>query len=120
MTFTSVVQVNAINVYLDDIGNGPGTFTLALYGDDSVKHLPESLLDSVSATFTHAGWNEAANLDWSVGLGTYWIAIEGQDPFNGGFAGVMPVGAPTPLTHTAFNDGSGYRPADGLGFGLQL
>ena len=120
VTFTSSVQIDAINVYLDDIGNGTGTFTLALYADDNVKHLPENLLNSVSATFTHAGWNGAAHLDWSVGLGTYWIAIEGQDPFNGGFIGVMPVGAPAPLTHTAFNDSSGYRPADGLSFGLQV
>lgn len=120
VTFTNSVQVNAINAYLDDMGNGPGTFTLALYGDNSVKHAPGNLLSSVSTMFTNTGWNEAANLNWSIGPGTYWIAIEGQDPFSGGFTGVAPVGAPSPLAHTAFNDGSGYKSADGLSFGLRV
>ncbi len=120
VTFTNSVQINAINAYLDDMGNGAGTFTLALYTDNSVKHVPGSLLNSVSTAFTNTGWNEAANLNWLVGSGTYWIAIEGQDPFGGGFIGVAPVGVPSPLAHTAFNDGSGYKSADGLSFGLRV
>ncbi len=120
VTFTNSVQINAINAYLDDMGNGAGTFTLALYADNSVKHVPGSLLNSVSTAFTNTGWNEAANLSWLVGSGTYWIAIESQDPFGGGFIGVAPVGAPSPLAHTAFNDGSGYKSADGLSFGLRV
>lgn len=118
--FANSVQVNAINAYLDDMGNGPGSFTLALYADNSVSHAPGSLLNSASAAFTTTGWNGATNLNWSVGPGTYWVAIEGQDPFNGGFVGVAPVGAPSPLAHTAFNAGSGYQSADGLSFGLQV
>lgn len=120
VTFTNSIQVNTISAYLDDMGNGTGTFTLALYADNGVKHVPGSLLNSVPTTFTSIGWNETTNLNWSVGPGIYWIAIEGQDPFSGGFIGVAPVGAPSLLAHTAFNDGSGYRLADGLSFGLRV
>jgi hypothetical protein len=120
VNFSLASQINTISSYLDDLGNGGGSFSVSLYSDNSNK--VGNQLYSASATFGSVGWNAASNLNWAVDSGNYWVAIEVTDGLSNF---VAPLGAPTLLTHTAYNDGtylanSGYKTYDGLSFGLQV
>ena len=120
VNFTQAYQINSISSYLDDLGNGGGSFSVALYSDNGNK--VGSQLYNASATFGSVGWNAASNLNWAVGSGNYWVAVEVTDGVS---SFVAPLGAPTLLAHTAYNDGtyfanSGYKTYDGLSFGLQM
>jgi hypothetical protein len=117
MHFNAATQINSIQAYLDG-GNNGDSFTIALY--DNTGNLPGNVVNTAAATFNSTGWNGASNLNWSVGAGDYWVAIEvqGSDTLNFGAA---PVGAPHPLSHTAFNPGSGYQlTSQPLSFGVQV
>ena len=121
VNFSLASQINSISSYLDDLGNGGGSFSVALYSDNSNK--VGSQLYSASATFSSVGWNAASNLNWAVDSGNYWVAVEVTD---GSSNFVAPLGAPTLLAHTAYNDGtyfanSGYNTTNNaLSFGLQV
>jgi hypothetical protein len=120
VNFSLASQINSISSYLDDLGNGGGSFSVALYNDNSNK--VGSQIYSASATFSNVGWNAASNLNWAVDSGNYWVAIEVSDGLSNF---VAPLGAPTLLAHTAYNDGtynanSGYNTYNGLSFGLQV
>lgn len=112
--FDQATQIDSVLGYLDDNGNGGGNFSIALYTDNANK--VGSFISSADAAYSNLGWNGASNLNWSVDAGDYWVALEVNDFSNF----LLPVGAPNPLTHTAFNEDSGYKTFDGLSFGLQV
>jgi hypothetical protein len=88
------------------------TFTVSLYGAGS-GNVPGALLDSATATFNGDGWNGLNQANWKVGPGNYWVAFEvGQNDTlaSNWETSTMNVGAPHPLDHTAYFDGSGYHP----------
>lgn len=121
VSFQQSSVIESINAYVNDMGSG-GTFTVALYSD-SATHLPGSLLNSWTATFSSAsnldGWNGVSNLNQSVSAGSYWVALEVQG--SDSFSGSAPLSPPAPLAKYAFNDGSylGYQ-AMSQAFGLQV
>lgn len=115
--FSQAFNINSISTYLDDLGNGGGNFSIALYSDNN-NHVG-SLINSAAATYGNFGWNGVSNLNWSVAAGNYWVALEVNDFSNF----VATQGAPNPLLHTAYTDGSqnnGYFSYDGLSFGVQV
>jgi hypothetical protein len=124
VSFSQALTINSIKGWLNDGVDGPGgeTFTVSLYSDAS--NSVASLLDSATGQFVTAqgvsDWNGASNLNWSVGPGKYWVALEvqGDDSFDG----AAPIGAPSPLARYAFNDGgfSGYQALTGDAFGIQV
>jgi hypothetical protein len=108
---TSATTLGAVQGYIS--GNTPGeTFTVSLYGQGA-GGVPGALLDSATATFGADGWNGLGLSGWKVGPGNYWVAFEvGQnDTLASNFElSTMNVGAPDPLAHVAYFDGSGYHP----------
>ena len=61
----------------------------------------------VSPTY---GWTGASNLDWTIQLGTYWIAFETEDT---GFEAGMPWGAPNSTGDEFYTyNGKYYNPED--------
>ena len=124
VTFAGAAQLQAISAHI--LGGTTGeTFSIVLY-DDSAQHLPGTALYTADATFGLDGWNGASGLaNWNVAAGTYWIGLEigaldtlGSASITGA---LLDVGAPMPLSRTAFNPGSGYQATpSALGFGLQV
>ena len=115
--FSATSQITAIQAYLDG-GNVGDSFTVSLY--DNVGSLPGTVLNSAVASFASTGWNGASSLNWSVTSGDYWVAFEVQGSDTLSF-GTAPVGAPQPVTRTAFNAGSGYQvTSQPLSFGVRV
>ncbi len=115
--FNASTLISGIQAYLGGGDNGD-SFTVSLY--DNTGNLPGNLMGSAGAIFGNTGWNGVSNLNWSVGAGDYWVALEVQGSDTLAF-GTAPVGAPHPLTLTAFNPGSGYQLTNQpLNFGLQV
>ena len=115
--FSQALNINSISNYMDDLGNGGGNFTIALYSDNNNK--VGSKLNFADTTYSNAGWNGASNLNWLVSAGNYWVALEVND-FS---TFVASQSAPNPLVHTAYTDGShnnSYISYDGLSFGVQV
>lgn len=117
ISFNQASTIQSIKTYLDDNGNGAGSFTIALYLD-SASHLPGDLLNSWSASGA-SGWNGVSNMNQAVAAGSYWVALEiqGSDTFSG----LAPTGVATPLAKYAFNAG-GYQGYQSMpdAFGLQV
>ena len=124
VSFSQALTINSIKGWLNDGVDGLGgeTFTVSLYSDAS--NTVGSLLDSGAGQFLTAqgvpDWNGASGLNWSVGPGKYWVALEVQG--GDSFGGVAPIGAPSALARYAFNDGgfSGYHAMTGDAFGIQV
>lgn len=122
VNFSQALTLNSISAWLNDQGNGSGSFNVALY--DNSSNAPGALLKTATGNFTtvsgSAGWNGAGNLNWDVGPGTYWAAFEVAATDS--FTAVAPLQAPSPLSSYAFNDGgfAGYRTLGGYAFGLQV
>ena len=124
INFAQASQIQSISAYVSDMGNGGGSFTIALY-NETASHLPDasSPLNSWTATFNGASngwdWTGVSNLNQAVAAGKYWVALEvqGNDTFMGG-AALAPA---TPLAKYAFNAGGfqGYQ-AMTQSFGLQV
>jgi len=122
ISFSQASQIQSIQAYLNDQGNGGGSFTVALY-QDSATHLPGSLMKSWSGSFTTASgtsaWNGVSGLNYDIGVGKYWVAfeIQGGDTFGG----VAPGTLSDPLAKYAFNAGGyeGYQ-AMSQTFGVQV
>ena len=122
VNFSQASTINSINSYLlDNSGGYGGNYQVSLYSNNAGK--VGGLLDSATETYTADGWNSASALNWAVNSGNYWVAIEGATDGSSNF--VAPVGTPSSLLSTAFNDGtthlnSGYKVYNGLNFGLQV
>ncbi len=124
VSFTTGTLIQA--AYAHVLGGAAGeTFTVALY-DNANGRVPGSALYSTTAIFGANGWNGAGGLaGWLVGAGTYWVAFEvgfGDTLGSSSIAGaLLDVGAPNPLTRTAFDAGGAYvATSSPLSFGLQL
>lgn len=121
ISFSQASQIQSIHAFVNDMG-GSGNFTIALYSD-SASHLPGNLLNSWSASFTSppntSGWNGVSGLNYNVGAGKYWVALEVQGSDT--FSGVAPGTLNNPLSAYAFNAGGfeGYQ-AMSQSFGLQV
>ncbi len=125
-SFAVVQAASVLSVSTHLLGTGPGeTFTLALYAD-SVAHTPGTLLFSATATAGADGWNGVSGLSgWTLDSGTYWVGIEvgaGDTLGTGSSTGALvDVGAPSPLSRTVFDAGSGWQvTAQPLTFGLRV
>jgi hypothetical protein len=120
VSITSATTLGSIQGYISGDTAGE-TFTVSLYGAGN-GNVPGALLDSATATFNADGWNGLSQSGWKVGPGNYWVAFEvGQnDTLASNFElSTMNVGAPNPLAHTAYFDGSGYH-AWSSSIGLQV
>jgi len=117
-------QVNLVASSITDVathilgGTVGETFTVSLYTDDALSHLPSSsALYSATATVTSAnGWNGLSNLmGWDVTTaGLYWFAFEvqgGQTLGDGGIysGGLLDTGAANPVLRTAFDTSGGLN-----------
>jgi hypothetical protein len=114
--------IDAIQAYLADPfqANQGAAFVLNLYGDSGSggTALPGALLYSQTATFKADGWNGVSGLNWSVGPGLYWAAVEVA---AGDFTDlVAPVHAPAANPATAFSTFGTYGRYDHLDIGLRV
>lgn len=115
-------HISAIHGWLDDLGQGGGTFTVSIY--DDAMNIPGAIIDSAQASFStpsgQPGWNGLEHLDWLLGQGTYWATFQ-VDGLNGdSFSGAAPVQAPQPMIRYAFDDGSGFHTVGGFAPGVLI
>jgi hypothetical protein len=123
--------INSIEAFVtsNDSGNDAGkTFTLALYSDSGLN-LPALDWNSAShgqlaqaeVTYNVDGWNGVSGLNWSLGQGNYWLAIEQYGSGNEANSLLAPTSATPSALAVAFYDGVSYR-ATGLSdtFGLRI
>lgn len=127
---TGNVRIDSVMTYLlsDDAAGDLGkSFTLALYAD--VNNLPglnfnatnDGKLFQASATYNGDGWNGLSQLNWQLGAGKYWLAVEaGSGANNAGWL-LAPVGA-QPATNVALYSGGQRYAAIGSSdtFGLAI
>ena len=124
VTFSQSTEINSILTYLEG-GTAGETFTVSLYNNSSSSLLGNQLY-STKATYSTDGWNGLSNLTgWNVNAATYWVAFEilGGDDLGAGTdtGALLTSGAPSPLSKTAFNSGSGYGlSSKPMSFGLQV
>lgn len=121
-SLAAATSLSSISAHL--LGGAAGeTFTISLY--DDAASAPGSLLFSTTATYGADGWNGASGLGWNLAAGNYWVGFEvGANDTLGndsGIGGLLDVGAPNPLLHTAVNQGDGYQTTDQpISFGLRV
>jgi hypothetical protein len=124
VSFSTGGNITSISAHI--LGGAAGeTLTFALYAN-SGSNLPGAELYAAQATLGADGWNGVSGLSgWSLAAGSYWVAIEVRDVDTAGNASatgaVLDKGAPSPLSRTAFNDGSGYLATNTpMSFGLRI
>lgn len=127
---TGNVRIDSVMAYLlsDDASGDLGkSFTLALYAD--INNLPSldfnatnnGKLFQASATYNGDGWNGLSQLNWQLGAGKYWLAVEaGSGPNDAGWL-LAPVGT-QPSTNVALWSGGQHYAAIGSSdtFGLAI
>lgn len=131
-TVSSAVQINSVMAYVksNDIPNDTGgTFSIALYGNNA-SNLPslnanlqqQGKLFQGTATYNGDGWNGLSNLNWSVGPGTYWLALEQYGLPSEAGSLQLPSGALPVAQAVAFYSGGQHYATDTLSdtFGLQI
>jgi hypothetical protein len=125
-------QITRIEAYLlsnseaTDIGK---TFTLALYADNA-SSLPaldfnadnQGQLFHATATYTGAGWNGLSGLNWTLGPGRYWLALESSGDATSTSDLLAPTGAsPAALAVAYYAGGQRYAAASASDtFGLHI
>jgi len=126
------VVINSISAFVTstDSGNDAGkTFTVALYSDNGAN-LPalnwfdtnQGQVAQATVTYSADGWNGVSGLNWSVGAGHYWLAIEQHGSGNEAGSLLAPTSAtPAALAVAFYSGGTGYQ-ATGLSdsFGLRI
>lgn len=130
-TVSGNTQIDSIAAYLlsDDVAGDTGkTFTIALYADNG--NLPamnfaavnQGQLFQTTASYLANGWNGASNLNWAIGAGSYWVALEGGSDANSAAYLQAPTGALPAAQAVAFYAGGQRYAATGLSdtFGLQV
>lgn len=95
--------ITSINAWLYGIFNDyQDTLTAVLYDSTLSGGVGQALYSSnFSATWGEIGWYGPSGLDWTVGPGSYWLAIE--VPTTNVFIGALPMGAPNPLEWRAWH-----------------
>lgn len=126
---TGAVRIDSVMAYL--LSDTPDTdlgksFTLALYAD--INNLPSldfnatnnGKLFQASATYNGDGWNGLSQLNWQLGAGKYWLALEVNGTSDAGSL-LAPVGA-QPATNVALWSGGQHYAAIGSSetFGLAI
>lgn len=127
---TGNVRIDSVMAYLlsDDAAGDLGkSFTLALYAD--VNNLPglnfnatnDGKLFQASATYNGDGWNGLNQLNWQLGAGKYWLALEVGDGPNDAAWLLAPTGA-QPASNVALWQGGQHYAAIGSSdtFGLAI
>ena len=128
----AATQIDSVMAYVlssDALGDAGKTFTIALYGN-TVGNLPalnfaannQGQLFQTTATDSADGWNGVTNLNWTVGPGSYWMALEvGGDASNASFL-QAPSGALPVAQAVAFYAGGQQYAATGLSdsYGLHV
>jgi len=131
-TVSAATQINSVMAYVQsnsiasDLG---GTFSIALYGN-TASNLPSlnfnldqnGQLFQGTATYNGDGWNGLNNLNWSVGPGTYWLALEQYGSAGEAGSLQLPIGALPVAQAVAFYSGGQKYGTDTLSdtFGLQI
>ena len=134
-TLASTTNIGSIMAYVnstDDLDIGQG-FTVALYASKGAAgaQVPDlsffadnqNQLHQFTATYTGAGWTGQSGLNWSLGAGTYFVAIETDG--NGVQGLVLPTGGLSQLPGAVafYTGGNGYDhdpDAASDAFGLQV
>ena len=129
-TLTSPALIDSISAYVlsSDAGNDLGkTFTLAVYGN-SGTNLPslnwfasdQGQLFQAAVAYNGDGWNGVSGLNWQLGAGSYWFALEADG--NGPSSLQAPTGALPSANKVAGYNGvatgysaQGYSQADTFG-----
>lgn len=130
-TVTTATQIDSVLAYVlsDNSANDLGkTFTMALYGqagglpDLNWNADQQGQLFQSTVTYSGDGWNGLSNLNWSIGAGSYWLAIEQYGGSNDMSALLLPSGAQPTAQAVAFYTGGQHYAATGLGdtFGLHI
>jgi len=100
-TTTQIDSVMAYVLSSDAFSDAGKTFTIALYANNG-SNLPalnfaadsQGQLFQATATYSADGWNGVSNLNWTVGPGSYWMALE-ADASSASFlqapSGALPV-----------------------------
>lgn len=128
----STTQIDSVLAYVlsNDSANDLGkTFTIALYGN-SASNLPalnwnanqQGQLFQATATYNGDGWNGLSNLNWTIGAGSYWLALEQNGDASNAGSLQLPTGALPAAQAVAFYSGGQNYAADTLSdtFGLHI
>lgn len=128
----STTQIDSILAYVlsNDSANDIGkTFTVALYAN-SASNLPaldwsadqQGQLFQAMATYTGDGWNGLSNLNWTIGAGSYWLALEQSGDASNAGSLQLPTGALPAAQAVAFYSGGQNYGADTISdsFGLHI
>jgi hypothetical protein len=126
-TTTQIDSVMAYVLSSDAFSDAGKTFTIALYANNG-SNLPslnfaadsQGQLFQATATYTADGWNGVSNLNWTVGPGSYWMALE-ADASSAAFL-QAPSGALPVAQAVAFYSGGQQYAATGLSdtYGLHV
>jgi hypothetical protein len=128
VSFVAPQVITGIAAWLND-EDGGGDFTVSLYRNAGFLGLPGSTpLFSGKGHFVTTpnafGWNGISGVNWAIGAGDYWFAIEVvTDPdtlVTDSFSGLAGINPARPLSRYAFNPGSGYQAVGAIPFGLQI
>ena len=104
-------EITSVQAWLYGVFNDyANTLTAVLY-DSSPTGAPGTALYKANfpASYAQIGWYGPSGLDWVMGQGSYWLAIEVPD--TNVFFGALPFDAPQPLqwfAMHAFQDGVDY------------
>jgi hypothetical protein len=120
---SSTESITSVEAYLIAGMDSPNdTFTMALYGSDLLTNRYSSQIYAGQASYQSDGFNGLSGLNWTVGPGTYWIALE-----VGAADSAIGLGLPTPTTggtapalDFAYNSGSGYSDVGAIPFSVQV
>lgn len=131
-TLSSAAQINSVLAYVlssDGASDMGKTFTIALYGNGA-GDLPaldwnaaqQGQLFQATATYDGDGWNGLINLNWSIGAGSYWLALEQSGDAGNASSLQLPTGAlPAAQAVAYYAGGQSYAstgPSDT--FGLRI
>ncbi len=123
ITLTQAYTITGIEAWLWETAL-PGDITVAVYGDGGdIPDVSAPLFNTVffadGVGGNTASWLGPHGLNWNLGPGNYWIALEVHTPGTPDFT--MPDPVPAPLDRYAtFIAGGSWNNSDGLDFGVRV
>jgi hypothetical protein len=128
---TGPVVIDRISVFLTSMDaylDQGKSFTLALYNSAgstpalNFNWLDQGQVQQTSATYLADGWNGVSGLNWSLGAGSYWLAVEVGDGSNSAASLMAPTGAlPSAEAVATYVGGQHYQAASAADtFGLHI
>lgn len=108
--------IDSVQGYM--LGNAKENVTLALY--TSGEDMPGDELFSAPFTVNDSiGWYGAANLNWKIAPGNYWVVFKVDQSSD--FIGTFPDAALQPLINAAFKRSDGqWKPFDALNLAVRI